>query len=827
MPAERAFLARAKPYALTTKASALVEAEIGKGCRGEIAPRPVALEPPYAPTLSAQSLRSDAAGLPWVYEEPSSEKDMVRLRLWISPDQDCAWNRSEIFLKQLSHLHHRAALEIVGNADRITLAVLCHRHDVPVIRAAFLGQFERCQLTTLLDDGLTALYPSVWSEAAFLDFYPPPPYSHRFTSPEELRRSPYTALFGSLAELPAPCVGVYQVVFAPVSPEHDWHRNVQQLVDIEFAVKLIGGLPNPFRFAQQSPSGDLRQMAADAETKAHNDKPFFAAALRIAVCAAGDGEREALLRSLCGAAALIQHGGRPLQHVDATAYRERLGPEGVRRMFDEALTFRPGFLLNSRELSSLVHIPPPDMMEPCGDAVLLETLPATEELSEGTPIGFSDLAGVRRPVCIPDGLRCQHVHLAGRTGRGKSTAMEHMILHDIQRGHGLAVLDPHGRLVQRLLYLIPREHVDRVIYIDPGDPEWVPIWNPLRCRSGQPPGRVADDLVGAFKSFVTGWGDRMEHLLRQALLAVLQLPHGSLLDVSNLLRKKSDESRRLRREVLKVVDDELSRLFWRYDFDRYSPTDLAPGQHKLSKLLTSGTVSLMLSQPDSAFDFQDLVESDRILLVDLSTIGSEVREILGCFQLALLHLAALGRGSLEAETRRPFHIYCDEVHRFLTDAIEDLIAETRKFNVSLTLAHQYMSQFSARKTDALSNVGSMLAFQLDTKDAQHLRKDLQGLVEVEDLITLEVGHAIARIDNHVVRLETRRPLPIPDGNSRQEIIDRSRARYYRPVRDVRRAVRDRESRWREPLSAGVARIEQSGDRPGEPQYPEAFAYDEF
>ena len=287
--------------------------------------------------------------------------------------------------------------------------------------------------------------------------------------------------------------------------------------------------------------------------------------------------------------------------------------------------------------------------------------------------------------------------------------------------------------------------------------------------------------------------------------------------MSNLLRQKSGESRQLRSQLLQVLDNEVAKLFWREDFGRYSSADLFPPQHKLSKLLAGETVSLMLSQSDSLFNLRDVMDTGKILLVDLSGAGPEVLEILGCFMLSLLHITALGRRGAPTESFLPFHIYCDEAHRFLTDALEDLIAETRKFNVSLTLAHQYLSQFSTRQADALLSVGSAIIFNIDTKDARHLRKDLQDKVEIEDLITLEVGQAIARIDNHIVRVQTHYPLEIPENHCREKIIAQSHARYYRPVKEVQRAIRRRSEQWAETLSAEQPAYKDERQRVAEPQ----------
>jgi hypothetical protein len=402
----------------------------------------------------------------------------------------------------------------------------------------------------------------------------------------------------------------------------------------------------------------------------------------------------------------------------------------------------------------------------------------------GTPIGYVEQAGVRQPVLISPCQRKRHVHIIGMAGTGKSTLMTHMVLDDIRRGDGVAVLDSRGDVVQQLLCHIPARDARRVVYFNPGDPDYVPLWNPLRCGASMSRSRITDDLVCAFRSVFSRWSDRLEHLLRHAFFAILHLPNGTLLDIANLLRKKSPESRRLRDQLLNVIDNELALQFWRNDFDGYGQQELLPPLHKLSKLLASETVGAMLSQGRSAFDLRDVMDSGKILLVDLSTVGSEVRNMLGCFILSLLHLAALARNSSPGAVHQPFHIYCDEAHRFLTDAMEDLISGTRMFRVSLTLAHQYMSQFSARTTDALSGVGSTIMFRVNRNDAEHLQKELQGEVSLKDLSTLEFGQGIARIGNCISRVRTYPPLAAGQATHGDDIVRYSRVRYYRPVREM-------------------------------------------
>ncbi len=396
--------------------------------------------------------------------------------------------------------------------------------------------------------------------------------------------------------------------------------------------------------------------------------------------------------------------------------------------------------------------------------------------------------------------------------------MARMILDDIDKGMGVAVIDPHGDLIEDLMCLIKEEHIERTIYFNPGHPDYVPLWNPLKRTRGQDLSRTADDIVGAFKSVVTGWGDRMEHLLRHGLYALLQLPNSTLLDLSDLLRRKTDDSARLRKQILEVVENQTAREFWKNDFDRYSNEALGPPKHKLSKLLVSGTVSLMLSQPESLIDFRKIMDEGHILLIDLSKIGSEVREILGCFILSLFHLTALSRSEIPIKNRKQFHIYADEAHRFITEALEDLIVETRKFAVSLNLAHHYLSQFNTKKIDALFSVGTTIIMNVDIKDAHYLTKDLRELVEYKDLITLEKGMAIARIGTDIVRLKTHGALKIPKQNFKNEIKDRSRKLYCKPVNVIRDIIRQKNRRWDLPFSP-------LNTTPGEST--EEFIYDEF
>jgi hypothetical protein len=196
----------------------------------------------------------------------------------------------------------------------------------------------------------------------------------------------------------------------------------------------------------------------------------------------------------------------------------------------------------------------------------------------------------------------------------------------------------------------------------------------------------------------------------------------------------------------------------------------------------------MLSQPESRINFREIMDTGKILLVDLSGAGPEAGALLGSFILSLLRVTAIGRSDIPYEQRKDFHIYCDEAHKFLTTSLEDIIPEARKFKVSLTLAHQYMRQFSPEKRDSVLTTGTTLVFNVDLNDSAYLAKDFQGKVKAEDLAGFDVGDAIARIGTNVVRIKTKGRLKYLEDNLMQAIIDDSHRKYYRPATEIKKLI---------------------------------------
>jgi len=771
-------LQRAHPHLLANRMMEIIRAEAMKGCQAKICPYVVELEPPFAPPSRWADEVRPVDHVPAIRAPAPTKRDWIRSGVWISPNSKFDWSASERFLKLIPNASNRIAVELFGNREAIHVQILCHREDFQVLDIAFRSQFPESRLRQVATGGISTIPDESWQDIVFHDYFPPPPYSHRFTQPRELRVSPYSAVLVAISQVPTDSWGLYQVVYQRTAAGHNWHHNIEYLRDLEFRSKTLDSSTPQQRYPLQSPSADLHHEADEVEEKAHNDKPILCVALRTAVIGLAP-NRGTLLDQISVGTELFRHGGQPLVVLNELDYCNFVPSDAFRDMFVLGTVHRPGFLANSLELASMAHLPPATIAEESGAPLeLLDPLTPTDALQHGTQIGVSNMAGEEVPVAIPPEHRLTHVQLVGRSGKGKSTLMESMILQDIEIGHGVVVIDPHGPLVQRIMQLIPPNDVERTIYVNPGDANWIPLWNPLAADEPDTFGTIADDIVQAFKAFVDGWGDRLEHLLRHAILALLHLPGTCLQDVYDLLRKSSKASSHLRKRILAEVDNPVVQSFWSEDFGGYRRADVAPPLHKLGKLLSAGSVARMLSQPECRFSFRDCIRAGQIVLIDISTTPTGIRSVIGCLFLSLLHSEALRRG--RDHNRTPFHIYVDEAHRFHTDSLEEILAETRKFDVSMILAHQRFQQFDVKKADALASIGSTVIFNVHGSDARRLHVDLQGRVAIEDLTALPSWEAIARIDTEIVRIKTLPPRQIDSQGeeTRSHIIKTSRDRYY-------------------------------------------------
>lgn len=365
-----------------------------------------------------------------------------------------------------------------------------------------------------------------------------------------------------------------------------------------------------------------------------------------------------------------------------------------------------------------------------------------------TFIGETDYHGIHRPFGILRADRRAHLYIVGKTGTGKSTLIANLCRQDLRNGEGLALFDPHGDLVEAVLAMIPPERRQELIYLNAADAAQRVVFNPLEPVQNESRPLVASALISAFKKlWADSWGPRSEYILRNALLALLDLPSATLFDVPRLL-----DDAGFRAQVLTLVRNAQVRRFWEREYARFPARlraeAIAPIQNKIGEFLVNPVLQPIFSPAKSGFDLRRLMDGGGILLVNLAKglIGEDTAALLGTLLVTKIAVAALGRATERHDARRDFYLYADEFPSFTTSAFAGMLAEMRKYHLCLTLAHQHLGQLSPSVRDAvLGNAGTVVTFRLGPEDAEVLSKELKPEFTDADLLRLPNYSACVRL----------------------------------------------------------------------------------
>jgi len=352
----------------------------------------------------------------------------------------------------------------------------------------------------------------------------------------------------------------------------------------------------------------------------------------------------------------------------------------------------------------------------------------------------TDFRNDRRVFGIKREDRFSHVYVIGKTGTGKSTLMETMALQDLRRGAGFALIDPHGDLVERIVAQVPTTAGSSIIYLNAADPSQPWGYNPLRHVAPQYRALAASGLMEVFKKmWPEAWGVRMEHILRNVLMALLEQPSATLHD---LLRILSDK--KFRQGIAGSLTNEPVRLFLEKEFERFSfgyrADGVAPIQNKVGAFLADPLLNRMLTEPALDLHIRRIMDEGKVLLVNLAKgrLGEDSSSLLGGLLVTTIGLAAYSRADMPTAERRDFYVYIDEFQSFTTLAMANMLSELRKYRVAFTVAHQYLYQLEADVRHAvLGNAGSIIAFRVGAEDAAYLAREFTPQFEPTDLIRLK------------------------------------------------------------------------------------------
>src|ERR1700730_7695773 len=370
-----------------------------------------------------------------------------------------------------------------------------------------------------------------------------------------------------------------------------------------------------------------------------------------------------------------------------------------------------------------------------------------ESTSHASPNNQSDIAifaatnfrGKHQPFGIKLADRRAHMYIIGKTGVGKSTLLQTLIKHDMDAGHGLALMDPHGDLVERVLADLPDERKRDLIYFNVPDTSHPLAFNPLQHVPIARRPLAASGMLSVFKRlWDDSWGPRLEHILRNALLALLDQPQATLADILRLL----DDAGFRRRAATQIQNSQV-RNFWLKEYEgypaRFRAEAIAPVQNKVGAFLGDPVLNRILTQHNSSFRLRDLMDQGKILLVNLAkgVIGEDTASLLGALLVARLGLAAMSRADIPEKERLDYFLYLDEFHSFTTLSLAEMLSELRKYRLDLILAHQYLAQLDPKMRDAVfGNVGTLISFRVGAVDAELLAQEFYPEFSAADLTNL-------------------------------------------------------------------------------------------
>lgn len=421
--------------------------------------------------------------------------------------------------------------------------------------------------------------------------------------------------------------------------------------------------------------------------------------------------------------------------------------------------------------------------------------------NEITYFGESDSRNKRLKFGIKADDRTRHVYVIGKTGMGKSTLLENMAVQDINNGNGMAFIDPHGKTAELLLEYIPEHRIDDVMYFAPFDSDNPISFNVMEDVGEDKRHLVASGLMSTFKKiWVDAWSARMEYILNNAILALLEYPGSTLLSINKMLSDKT-----YRQKVVDNITDPSVKSYWVDEFANYTERFAAEAtpaiQNKIGQFTANPLIRNIIGQPKSSFDMRKMMDERKIVIINLSKgkVGEQNASLLGSMLITKIYLSGMSRADVSPDVleRLPnFYLYVDEFQSFANESFADILSEARKYKLNLTIAHQYVEQMSEEVRSAVfGNVGTFISFRVGSFDAELLEKEFAPVFTAEDLVNLGrfqiyLKLMIDGIGSSPFSATSLPPIAKPEVNSAEQVITASRLNFSKPRAEVELAITD-------------------------------------
>ncbi len=696
----------------------------------------------------------------------TNDSDIKETRILLSSKEKINFENVEQFLLNLSCCSLPISFEIIGSGESTSVQISCREPDLLQVRQQLQAYFPDVALNE--ESGFLESLWNVQKETIIVDFG----LSHEFMRPlrtlKNFEIDILTGIIGSLENLDKDEVGILQVLFQAVY--HPWSESI-----IRSVTDWDGN-----SFFTDSP-----EMVHLAKEKVR--KPLFGVVIRVI------GQSHSSQRAWDIAKSL----GSGLKQLDNPQSNELIPLTNdcyndLSHQKDVLLrqTHRSGMLLNSEELVSLVHLPSISVKAKKLIREIKKTKPAPDiAIGHQLRLGENIHQGEKSVVSLSLEQRLRHMYVVGATGTGKSTLLLNMLIQDINNGLGVAVLDPHGDLIDNVLGYIPEERFNDVVLLDPSDADYPVGLNILSAYSELEKNVLSSDLVAVFRRLSTSWGDQMTSILGNAILAFLESEKGgTLIDMKRFLIEPS-----FRKSFIETVTDQEVVYYWQKEFKLLSGKPLGPVLTRLNTFLRPKSIRYMVAQ-EKGLNFQDILDNKKIFLVKLSQglIGEENAYLLGALLVSKLHQTTMARQAMKQTEREDFYLYLDEFQNFITPSMSSILSGARKYHLGLILAHQELRQLwnqdSEVANSAISNPGTRICFRLGDFDAKKL-EDGFSYFNAQDLQNLGVGEAICKVERTEYDFNLETPtLPEIDYElvkERQEkITELSRKKYSLPREEV-------------------------------------------
>jgi Type IV secretion-system coupling protein DNA-binding domain len=650
---------------------------------------------------------------------------------------------------------------------------------------------------------------------------------------------PFSSITSALSHTGVYTLNTLQVNFSPI-PSHDWKKHAKKIIPIlashhpefvkqillspTYRVARIGFIPFIFLGKVISvlfPGGEAKLIKHDEEhwhdSHGHEieeeddeNKKFFqkisqeAFEVSINIICASEKEEERKISvkeifSTLSVFSLFGHNSFQLSFL----WNSIKDIENAKKRTSDTQ-----YILAASELAGLVHMPTTYVKTPYINWVSSRTfepptnLPIVDpELSDDiapetdlTPIGKTNFRWTQMSFGMRPDDRRRHMYIIGKTGMGKSVLLENMIMDDIKKWRGVAVIDPHGDLAEGIIGLIPKNRTNQTIIFDPSDKSWPIAFNMLEDIGADQRPFIASGLVGIFKRiFGESWGPRLEHTLRNTVMALMEYPNTTLISIPLMLTSEV-----YRNKVVRKISDPVVKKFWTHEFSRLTPQQrtetVSPILNKVGQFLSSPILRNVLGQPKNSFSLRWAMDNKKIIVMNLSKgkIGEDASSLLWAMLVTKFQLDAMSRADIAESQRQDFYLYVDEFQNFATDSFSTILSEARKYKLNLVMANQYIDQMTETVRGAVfGNVGTLVSFQVGHNDAKILTEAFAGDIVEEDLTnqkkyTIYLKQLIDGMPSPIFSAHTFAPHPRDDIEFKErydKILQVSRERYCKK-RDI-------------------------------------------